>query len=287
MPVYAGGRRIASSAGAVYVGGRRAPSKQYQRVLDILGPTGIIIPIGAPEHENPGLAQVETVGESRRLFTYGPSVFDTKPYRMGPGQIPIVTFNGTDEGADAPDAAYWSPGNGTDDSPFSVGIWVNTADVSVSRILIAKFDQTTGDLQREWLLYLQTPDGKPYFTFVDESVPADAQRRSTVSVPIGSWTFIAATYDGRGGAACSGGVKIYQDGALVSSSTFYINTYVAMENLATLPTLGYNLGGGGVPANFFEGEMAGGSKGPISVQRELTPGEVSDLYDLGKGDLGL
>ena len=56
------------------------------------------------------------------------------------GSVPVVTFNGKDEKADTPAASYWSPGDGSSDSPFSVGAWVNLADPASRLVMLVLGD---------------------------------------------------------------------------------------------------------------------------------------------------
>mgnify|MGYP001615982530 CR=1 FL=1 len=104
----------------------------YEAVLRILGTTGTILPIGDRFHGQPNATTFQTVGDQQVTFTWSeaPNAFDTALDLTNPdrfqGIVPVVTFNGTDEEADSPDAAYWSRVRGV----FSVGVWVNLVDAN-------------------------------------------------------------------------------------------------------------------------------------------------------------
>src|SRR3990167_5420102 len=68
-----------------------------------------------------GLAPTWTPSEALSAFD---TPFDLKLVSNWQGLAPVLTFNGTDEEADTPDAAGWEVGNGTADTAFSVGCWV-------------------------------------------------------------------------------------------------------------------------------------------------------------------
>lgn len=252
----------------------------YEAVLRILGSTGIIIPIGDPKHENVGRTTVATVGEEQAVFTYSEAVtaFDTVPSLKGPGRIPIISFNGSDEEADSPDAAYWSRGDGSSDSALSVGAWVYITDIASGRHIIAKW--TNSGNQREWRFYVASADNL-IFQLRDESGPFNAQRESTAAVKQGAWHFYAATYDGGGGATAADGIKLYEDGVDVSGTATNNASYVAMENGTSLVSIAMR-----PPSNgMYDGRMAGGPLGPFFVQSELSADAILRLYHLGRAAL--
>ena len=266
---------------AVLVDGLRAPHEYYQRILDILGPTGIIIPIGDSEHESPVLAQVETTGEGRRKFTYNEPVlaWDTPSYLMGPAQIPIITFNGSNEEATSPGDAYWSRGDESNDSPFSLGVYVNLVDLETNQAILSKYQ---GVGTREWL-YRVLSDGKLALLMLDENNVAFPQRTSDAAIGVGTWRFLVMTYDGTGGATVFDGVTLYNNGAVEPSTAFNDANYVAMGSTGGVVAVG-KWGGA---ADRFGSKMAGGAPGPFFVQRELPVGDISDLYDVGQAFLGV
>lgn len=254
----------------------------YENVFRILGSTAIIVPLGDTKHENVGRTIVTTVGEEQVAFTYSEAVnaFDVVPSLNGPGRIPAIHFNGTDEEADSPDTAYWSRGDGVNDSTMSVGAWVYITDTAAGRHIIAKW--TNSGNQREWRFYIDGSDNL-IFQLRDESGPFNAQRQLAATVKQGAWHFYVATYDGGGGATAADGIKLYEDGVDVSGTATNNASYVAMENGTSVVSIGMR-----PPANgMYNGRMAGGPLGPFFVQRELSADEILRLYQLGRAVLNL
>lgn len=256
----------------------------YEAVLNIIGDTGIIIPLGDTQDE---AANRTTVTTRRRassgvnnVFTYSEAVtaFDTPPSYEGPARIPVVSFNGTDERAIGTDDDYWSRGDSSDDNPMSIAAWIKVTDTAASRTILSKYGGTT----REWLLRIFTDD-KLQFAVFDESVDRESTRKTDAAVTQGSWIHVCVTYDGTAGASALDGATLYVNGAAVASTATNDALYVAMENTTRTPGLGSTTGSG----TEFKGSMAGGPLGPIFTQVALSADEVNRLYQLGRASLFL
>ena len=252
----------------------------YEGVWNIVGPTGLIVPMGDTNHENAGRTICTGVGDEQPVVTYSEAVtaFDTPPYLKGPGRIPIIAFNGTDEEADTPDAAFWSRDDAGGANGFSIRIWANITNIGAPRCFIAKYDETSS--LREWIFFLNADDTLRLFLF-DESVDEEAYRDSDSAITMGSLRQFIATYDGRGGAAAADGITLYEDGVVIGSSPSGLGSYVGMEDLTGVVSVGRNIGG----ERFFPGEMAGGPLGPLWVPGELTADQVLRLYQLERAAL--
>ena len=259
----------------------------YEAVKDILGDTGTILPIG--DIRRGGQPNATTFTTTRRhasgveaVFTWSeaPSAFDTAFLPADPanwqGIIPFVTFNGTDEEADTPDATYWSRNDAAAEG-FSVGAWVNIA--ATAGAILARFD--TSELEWETLI----TSSKWYIDINDNSVPTTCSRITDATVAFNTWLFLVATYSGVGGASAGDGITLYENGAVRASTATNSGTYVAMENKAGRTTLGYR--NSVTPAQLFNGKMAGGPSGPFFVQVELTAAQVKRLWELGRDALAL
>ena len=139
-----------------------------------------------------------------------------------------MVFNGTDEEADTPDAAYWS----RDDSgtnKFSLGLWINVASAGTC-VLLSKWSSGGGPgSAREW--NYQLGSGKPELLLYDDSVQKQPRRPGATAVVANTWAFVVATYDSGGGATAADGINIYVDGALDNGSATNDASYVAMEDL--------------------------------------------------------
>ena len=196
--------------------------------------------------------------------------------------MPVVEFNGTDEEADTPDAAFWSVDD-SGDNGFSMGLWVNVATAGLN-VFLAKWE-TTGS-QREWIFGTDASGG-PRLTARDESASVSVERAADGDLVASRWYFIAMTYDGAGGANAMDGVTIYQDGASVASTASNNGAYVAMEAGTALPELGRQ----DHASNLLDGKVAGGPLGPWFVTHDaagiITADQVRALYDLGRAALAL
>ena len=261
----------------------------YEAVLNILGSTGTILPIGDPKHGQPNATTFSTVGEEQVTFTWSetPNSFDAPLDLTDPGSfqgvVPVVGLNGADEEADSPDAGYWSAGaDGTapNEPKISVGCWVRTDSVSAAQTLLAKRD-TTGN-GREWEFAL-TSTGQLRFSLIDESVSGNPDIFTTqdTALTVSTWAFGVATYSG---STTPAGINLYKDGSVVASTDTDDAAYVAMENTTGKVMVAHRYT---TPEQLYDGKMAGGPLGPFFVQRELTADEVRRLYELGRRALGL
>lgn len=187
-------------------------------------------------------------------------------------------LNGTDEWLDIADHADFTHGDGTNDSAFSLGIWINT-DVKTTRAILAKYDETTGSTNKEYYLGLDA-SGYPQLILVDDSASAYIGRRDSVAVTNGAWTFVVGTYDG---GSLVGGIKVYVNGVQADDANVTSGSYTAMEDKAAKFSVGYLTGSGGSEAWLFDGALAL----PFTAGKELSADEVWQLYQIGKGLLNV
>ncbi len=249
----------------------------YSSKLSILGATGLIIPMGDLQSEAADVTTVTTRGELQAVFTYSKARdgFDTPATVLGPSRIPIIKFDGVDEEADSPDAAYWSRVAGA----FSVGAWINMVDATSSAIL-TKYD-AAGDT-REWIFGLTSGDDLQLRCHDQDAVAsASIDTTADVSIVEGSWVFAVGTYDGSANAS---GINLYQDGAIIASSDTDDANFLNLEDLGGTVKLAHL---NATPANLFDGSMAGGPLGPFFVQTALTADQILRLYQLEREALGV
>lgn len=257
----------------------------YAAVLDVLGPTGTILPLGDPPHGQPNATTFTTKGEEQVTFTWSeaPSAFDTKLDLTDPasfqGIIPLVKFNGTDEDASSPDAAYWTRVG----AAFSIGAWVNVASLTANHSLLSKYTLTTGAEQREFRTQITVTNGVLRFRIFDQSLGETYIGRTAPAVVTDRWYFLVFT---SGGGATAATIKIYKDGAAADDTDDNNGVFVAQEDTTALVRLGSTLGAAARDM-LFNGKMAGGPLGPFFTQKQLTADEVTTLYDLGRAALGL
>lgn len=253
------------------------PASAGLDIFGILGSTGLIIPIGEDTYEPATPTTVTTCcnslgGASDVIFTYSENrdAWDTAAGTVG--NVPDITFNGTDEEGDSPDAAYWSLGDGSNDTAASWGAWVNI-DGANSGTILAKF--TSPDTDREWVFDLNA--GKPRLFLRDQSAGVAPQVEADAALSTGAWHHIVVTYGGLGGASAADDMAVYVDGTAVASTATNNASYVAMENLTAVVALGSL---SGPAATYYTDRLAGGLAGPFFTKIELTAQQVSDLYDL-------
>lgn len=248
----------------------------YEAVLTILGSTGLIIPIGDTNHENSGRTTCTTVGGEAIVFTYSKDVttWDTPPVTQGPARMPVYDFDGVDEEADSPDAAYWTRA----DAAFSIGAWVNLTDATDSEIL-TKYSET-GDT-REWRFGFDSSDLLALRIY--DEVDAQNDAISVVAdgaTSEGSWVFVVG--------ACLGVVEtdmnLYSNGATVAQTQADSGDFGIARDTASTVKLGFQ---DSTPASLFDGAMIGGPLGPFFTQKELSADEVLRLYQLGRAALGV
>lgn len=250
----------------------------YDDIGDILGSGGAayaIIPIGDQNHENGARTTVTTVGAGAGdglVFTYSEAItaFDTPPtYRHNQLWLPEVTFNGIDEEADSPDAAFWSRAS----APFSLGGWVNLINATNSALL-SKSD-IAGNT-REWIAGIDGSDFGTIFLF-DESVAGNPSIDFTtdITIPEGIWLFFVGTYDGSADAT---GISAYQNGAILTGTATDDPNFVAIEDLGGTVKLAHV---NATPSRIFDGRMLGGPLGPFFTQQELTDVQATELLRIG------
>lgn len=169
----------------------------------------------------------------------------------------------------------YSFGDGTVDSPFSVGAWI-IPNAIVTNVIIAKYD-SAGNLE-EWRLFIDS-NGKLSLELHDASASATEIAVSTAALALGRQHFVVATYDG---GETSPVVNLYVDGVLASDgTTAETGAYVAMENTAAPLTVGCS-GVTATPVAEFHGRIAL----PFVTGKALTAAEVTTLFKLGATLLG-
>ena len=205
--------------------------------------------------------------------------FDLKLESNWLGYAPQVTLNGTSESFTTPDDTYFSRGNGTTDSAFSFGAWLNVTDTAAARYIWAKL-QTAANL--EWRWFVVSTDVMR-LELKDDSAAVSAIRDTDAAIKMGQMVFFAATYDGTGGATAANGIVLYENGASVASTATNNAGYVAMENL----TARVNAFQNGNDAEEMQGKALGGPWSPFYVQAALTAAQIANIYQEMRLGLGV
>lgn len=262
----------------------------WEQVFAILGDTATVLPlVGLGDDGAPTAASFKTRRRTssglEAVFTWSepPSAFDTPFDPTDPaswqGIVPMLVFNGSDEEADTPDVAGWSPGSGAADSAFSVGGWFIIINTATTRTIMGK---DNNGVAREWYLVVQTDDTLR-LARIDDSAGVGITIDTDAAVPAGRLVHLVATSDD---SEAPSGMEIYVDGALVATTEGDNGSYVATEDTAALMTFAHRLSSSAISAPFI-GSVAGGALGPFFTEKELNAAEVKRLYTLGRAALGL
>jgi len=123
-------------------------------------------------------------------------------------------------------------GNGTQDSPFSISVWVNLDTLSNNRI----FSKSGTSGAYEYLLGVDGSGKLSFILYDDNGANSIRVTGSDMTSWVGKWCHVAATYDGSGNSA---GLKSWLNGVNVSSSGSTNGTYVAMANFDVAATAGW------------------------------------------------
>ena len=162
---------------------------------------------------------------------------------------------------DDPDFIF---GDGSDDSPFSIAVWVYYTSDGARQTIISKFDLPS---DAEWRLYFDSDD-TIRFSIYDESTSAEPTAKTTDTFSDG-WYFIVATYNGVGGASAADGMRIYVDWTEVETTKTNNASYVAME----AKSANIIIGGDNVVLNKWVGKVDN-----IAVfNKELSAIEIASL----------
>ena len=186
-----------------------------------------------------------------------------------------LDFNG-DRYVTIGDDNAFSFGNGTSDSPFSVVAWVYVTDTASVQVVISKYDATTGNNQKEWLLDFNTEENL-IFLVADQTNSVISYVTTDAALSSG-WRLIVATYDGEGGATAADGIEIYVDGLSVNVSVTNDASYVAMSNTSASVLLGAYTGAAQL-SSYFADKL----DNIVIVDRVITEAEVKALWNGGNG----
>jgi hypothetical protein len=163
--------------------------------------------------------------------------------------------------------------DGVNDLPFSISFWVqNLALSSTANYYICKRLSNAAE-------YIVTySSNRINFTIYSQGNNLININVQSIMNPFGlsTWAQIVVTYDGSGLAS---GMKIYVNGVDVSDTTSMSGTYVRMNNTPAQLWFG-NAEFGSIQQRKHRGYM---DLLGVWKDRELTPSEVTQLYNTGSG----
>ncbi len=180
--------------------------------------------------------------------------------------------NSGDHWVDISDQAYYSFGDGTDDSPFSVALWAYIPETPTGNIVI--ISKWGGSPDREWSIFVDTSRRVKIDLYDDTAAVSSSLRTSAIST---GWHHIVATYNGLGGATAADGLTIYIDGQEETSYSARTSnaSYVAMDNLAANLEIASSVGGG----SSYEEKLDDIRLYDV----EINAAQVTTLYNSGSG----
>ncbi len=188
------------------------------------------------------------------------------------GFVWSLDFDGINDYLTLGDNSDFTFGNSLVDVPFSLGAWIEVvAGTSIYPCIISKWSA-------EWFLGLENNNNKLVLLQRDNSAGVNVNRTSNSALSNG-WHFVVATNSGTGGATAMNTAILYVDGLAVASTAGNNAGYVAMENTATIPTIGAISDG----SLLWQNDM-----GMVFVEKkELSANDVWKIYVKTRGFYGL
>jgi len=172
-------------------------------------------------------------------------------------------FDGTDNNIYIEQDDSITFGDGTKDYPFSLSIWFNSDSISSTQALLSKYN---GGGDREFLMFLL--GSKLYFRAYDDSAGGFIGRYYNTALSSDQWYHTTITYSGN---STNEGFSIYINGVRVDDNDADSGSYIAMEAMASGPTIGARTDSGW----YFNGQL----DNPQVFNRVLSTSEIQTLYN--------
>ncbi len=153
----------------------------------------------------------------------------------------------------------------TNNTPFSFSVWVNPVDISTSvwRRIISK--EVTDGSGRQGIILYQNKDTSQIV--IEMWKDGTSKSASTASIPLSSWTYITATYDGTN-------MRIYQNGILKGTTASSLSL---SDTSANFVFGRYSSGG-----SLFKGKL----DEPKIYDYALTDAQIKANYNTRGSELG-
>jgi len=191
-----------------------------------------------------------------------------------------VVFDGIDDKFIGTSSSILSFGDGTNDTPFSLFIWVYINDFT-SAPLIAKY-RSFSPFRGEYSFSVS--NGIPNFQCLDGATGVRVRRFSDIEINEGKYYYLGAVYNASGN---DDGITLFINGEVVPSTGFgQDSNYIAMQR-ATNPselTIGTFLDEGNLS---FESHLDGKISQAKIYNRALTSQEVLQNYNATRSRFGL
>ena len=166
-----------------------------------------------------------------------------------------------------PNHALWSATDGVNEQGMSISLWV----YYIAGDKYDGFLTKRGGGYTEWQLII----ADPYFAFEMWTADLSGYLEAIINIPFSTlnWYHVVCTYDG---SKSHGGIKLYKNGALLTTTNTTLGTYVGAVNTpATVEVGKYGWGDGGY--------LNGNVEQIAFWNRALTVGEIARLYNSGNG----
>jgi len=192
-----------------------------------------------------------------------------------------IVFDGTNDYVNLGDSDLFSfTSGGGIDLPFTVGCWVRLnaygSGAALYTMLLSK-SRFSGGWTREWGFSHANSTGIGVVLFVNDFNYIGKTVDSPLS--LNTWNYCVSTYNGN---ETAGGLSIYINGILQSTSNITAGTYTGMSNTTVPVEIGRqnNIGG---DSGYLNGNIANTQ----IYNRALTASEVLQNYNSTKARFGL
>lgn len=139
----------------------------------------------------------------------------------------VNTSSSLDSAVIVPDSSLISFGNGANDDPFSVFMWIYLYDNDSAQNLAGFFSMPVIDEYREWYFYL-TNSMQLGVRLIDESTDGSINSFSTTAIfNTDQWYQVGFTYDG---SESKNGLNLWINGQNATSTRSEGGSYIAMED---------------------------------------------------------
>ena len=187
----------------------------------------------------------------------------------------VKNVRSTNNHFSAGDHSDYSYGNGTVDTPLSMGMFVAPSSFAAVTSLFGKYTNAAEEYD-----FRIDSDGKLELELHDASGSAAATATATTALVLNRLQHVVVTYDG---GQTSPVVKFYIDAVLAGeAAAVETGSYVAMQNTGT-PLLLLARGLTAAPSREFDGWMAM----PFMTGKELTAQEVGAVYSATRALVGV
>lgn len=259
----------------------------YNAVDELLSvnSTGLLVPFGDRNHEDSPTAptKVTTTGAQQVDFTFtnsGRHLWETALTYEGPGQIPMLHFDGSTDWMETPDAPHWNDTAGSSEPSYNLALWVFVI-AGASQLGLFMKTPNPGTTGTDWAAFIDSSE-RFEFRVADDLNNAYIGSRTSVLSP--GWHWLTVTKHDDGITAAS--IITYVDGEANRSDNI-AGSYTDQQDGTTVVRIGAESDGGSPNNN----PIAGGSHGPlfepVGAGAVWTPEQIRTFYQRQRVGLGV